>query len=175
MLVASSRAFSSPACRCHSGRCQVDEKTSFGSNAVRNRWLVQGQWLEKGPFRPKSSEIREVFVAHAPHLGYLRCICVRLCVAHHTSRCKSATLVPFMGVGDSNLQVASPSSSGSSSISNSISSSSSRAAAAARCLCACLCACVCCVLSTGVVGLCPRLWESGRGLHCSGNFRTSRY
>ena len=97
MLVASSRAFSSPACRCHSGRCQVDEKTSFGSNAVRNRWLVQGQWLEKGPFRPKSSEIREVFVAHAPHLGHLRCICVRLCVAHHTSRCKSATLVPIHG------------------------------------------------------------------------------
>ena len=139
MLVASSRAFSSPACRCHSGRCQVDEKTSFGSNAVRNRWLVQGQWLEKGPFRPKSSEIREVFVAHAPHLGHLRCICVRLCVAHHTSRCKSATLVPFMGVGDSNLQVASPSSSGSSSISNSISSSSSSSSSSSVSVCLSVC------------------------------------
>ena len=143
MLVASSRAFSSPTCRCHSGRCQVDEKTSFGSNAVRNRWLVQGQWLEKGPFRPKSSEIfREVFVAHAPHLGHLRCICVRLCVAHHTSRCKSATLVPFMGVGDSNLQVASPSSSSSSSTTTSSTSTSSSSSSShvPVCLSVCLCA-----------------------------------
>ena len=109
------------------------------SKQVENRWMSQAKGVEKGPFRSRSSKIRQVFVSHAPHLGHLGCICVRLCVAHHTSRCKSATLVPFMGVGDSNLQVASPSSSGSSSISNSISSSSSSSSSSSVSVCLSVC------------------------------------
>ena len=71
---------------------------------------------------------------------------VVLCASFHCALCtrathvwKFATLVPFMGVGDSNLQVASPSSSGSSSISNSISSSSSSSSSSSVSVCLSVC------------------------------------
>ena len=48
------------------------------SKQVENRWMSQAKGVEKGPFKSRSSKIRQVFVSHAPHLGHLACICVRL-------------------------------------------------------------------------------------------------
>ena len=98
-----------------------------------------------------------------------------LCRRRITHLRKSATLVPLMGVGDSNLQVASSSRAAAAIAAVAASALAAVAAVAVMCLCACLCACVRCVLSTCVVGVCPRFWESGRGLHYSRKFRTSRY
>ena len=146
----------------------------YASNEVKCLRLHPAYGVERVSFKPSSSKIRQVFVAHAPHLGHLGCICVRLCAAHHTSRFKSATLVPIHGSWRFKtsrwLVLAAVAA-----VAASVAAVAAVAAVAVLCLCACLCACVRCVPPTLIVGGLPRFWESGRGLHCSRIFRTSRY